>query len=255
MKLRKTTFILLMIISWIVILPQAQATVEHYYINPEGGTKYHVDQYCKSTHPKYLPLQEVELTENILNKYAPCNVCMTPSTEPAEEPEELPGVYYTEDELNSMKEKWESTYGDERLWDYRVHADYVAEYGTEAYMPSVFNEDVLSQYPDEDAIPADEIEKLAITLVLSYGSDLEEKQLSELKTVVSAYKKPTPSYDFSFYSTSGTWIVEFWDTTHMQEIACIYIDAHTGIPCYLNLAQEGVAYIGEPGVEPESSNG
>lgn len=52
------------------------------YYNPEGGTKYHLDQNCKSTHAKYLPMKG-HFTYSEVNdtKYAslqPCNVCAAP---------------------------------------------------------------------------------------------------------------------------------------------------------------------------------
>ena len=52
------------------------------YYNPDGGTKYHLDQNCKSTHAKYLPMKG-HFTYGEINdeKYAslsPCNVCAAP---------------------------------------------------------------------------------------------------------------------------------------------------------------------------------
>ena len=51
-----------------------------YYINPDGGTKYHSDQNCPSVHPRYLPLS-VSITEDDLKKepysqLSPCSVCV-----------------------------------------------------------------------------------------------------------------------------------------------------------------------------------
>lgn len=48
---------------------------EHCYINPDGGIKVHLDQNCRSVHPKYLPLTEVEYTDEIVQKYEFCSVC------------------------------------------------------------------------------------------------------------------------------------------------------------------------------------
>lgn len=48
---------------------------EHCYINPDGGRYVHLDQNCRSVHPKYLPLTEVEYTEEIAQKYEFCSVC------------------------------------------------------------------------------------------------------------------------------------------------------------------------------------
>lgn len=61
--------------------PAADANTVLYY-NPDGGTKYHRDQNCKSTHAKYLPMKG-HFTYGEINdaKYAnlsPCNVCAAP---------------------------------------------------------------------------------------------------------------------------------------------------------------------------------
>ena len=48
---------------------------EHCYINPDGGIKVHLDQNCRSVHPKFLPLTEVEYTDEIAQKYELCSVC------------------------------------------------------------------------------------------------------------------------------------------------------------------------------------
>ena len=61
--------------------PAANASTVLYY-NPDGGTKYHLDQNCKSTHAKYLPMKG-HFTYGEINdaKYAnlsPCNVCAAP---------------------------------------------------------------------------------------------------------------------------------------------------------------------------------
>ena len=50
-----------------------------YWINPDGGSRYHVDQNCPSINPKYLPLS-VSITVEDLKKepyhlLIPCNVC------------------------------------------------------------------------------------------------------------------------------------------------------------------------------------
>ena len=61
--------------------PATNAATVLYY-NPEGGTKYHLDPNCKSTHEKYLPFKG-PFTYGDLNNanYAsltPCNVCGAP---------------------------------------------------------------------------------------------------------------------------------------------------------------------------------
>ena len=61
--------------------PSVNANTVLYY-NPDGGTKYHLDQNCKSTHAKYLPMKGHFTYSEINNeKYAkltPCNVCAAP---------------------------------------------------------------------------------------------------------------------------------------------------------------------------------
>lgn len=52
------------------------------YYNPDGGTKYHLDQNCKSTHKKYLPLKGhfnySEINKEPYVNLSPCNVCGAP---------------------------------------------------------------------------------------------------------------------------------------------------------------------------------
>ena len=52
------------------------------YYNPDGGTKYHLDQNCKSTHAKYLPMKGhftySEINKAEYSKLTPCNVCAAP---------------------------------------------------------------------------------------------------------------------------------------------------------------------------------
>ena len=52
------------------------------YYNPDGGTKYHLDQNCKSTHAKYLPMKGHftygEINDAKYSKLTPCNVCAAP---------------------------------------------------------------------------------------------------------------------------------------------------------------------------------
>jgi len=52
-----------------------------YYVNPNGGIYYHLDQNCPTIHPRYLPLkvsmtkEELEQPENSF--YQPCSVCVS----------------------------------------------------------------------------------------------------------------------------------------------------------------------------------
>ena len=48
---------------------------DHCFIYPNGGRYAHLDQYCRSVNPKYLPLNEVEYTDEIAQKYEFCPVC------------------------------------------------------------------------------------------------------------------------------------------------------------------------------------
>ena len=61
--------------------PLVNASTVLYY-NPDGGTKYHLDQNCKSTHAKYLPMKGHftygEINDDKYVKLTPCNVCGAP---------------------------------------------------------------------------------------------------------------------------------------------------------------------------------
>ena len=61
--------------------PPASASTVLYY-NPDGGTKYHLDQNCKSTHAKFLPLKGHftygEVNDDKYKNLSPCNVCAAP---------------------------------------------------------------------------------------------------------------------------------------------------------------------------------
>ena len=48
---------------------------EHCYVNPDGGCFVHLNENCRSVHQKYLPLTEVEYTDEIAQKYEFCPVC------------------------------------------------------------------------------------------------------------------------------------------------------------------------------------
>ncbi len=52
------------------------------YYNPDGGTRYHLDQNCKSTHAKYLPMKGhftyAEINDSAYAELSPCNVCAAP---------------------------------------------------------------------------------------------------------------------------------------------------------------------------------
>lgn len=52
------------------------------YYNPDGGSKYHLDQYCPSTHERYLPFKGTftygELDNDKYKDLKPCNRCNAP---------------------------------------------------------------------------------------------------------------------------------------------------------------------------------
>ena len=61
-------------------IKNAESRGNVYYINPEGGTKYHYDQNCPSVHPRYLPLPVSismdDLTKEPYSQLSPCSVCV-----------------------------------------------------------------------------------------------------------------------------------------------------------------------------------
>ena len=81
---------------------------EHCFINPNGGKLLHTDQNCRSVHDKYLPLTEIEFSEELLNQYSLCSVC-TFAVESQEEPAALtdPAFIISEAELNKVTAEWE----------------------------------------------------------------------------------------------------------------------------------------------------
>ena len=219
---------------------------EHCFINPNGGEKLHTDQNCRSVHDKYLPLTEIEFSEELLNQYSLCPVC-TLADESQEElaaPEE-PALVISEDELNEVTAEWEKQYGDYKKWDYQVNAAFVSEVGTLPDVPYVFDKSVLPVMSDEDAIPADEIAEKAIPLAASYGSRLTEDVLKDMQVIVSQYRKP--DNDVYLFSTTGSWLISFWDNDDI--VAWMYVDAHTGVPSFLSIVPDCISFQGEPGVE------
>ncbi len=219
---------------------------EHCYINPTGGERLHTDQNCRSVHEKYLPLTEVEFSEDLLKQYSLCHVC-TLADELKEEPVAPadPALVISEAELNKITAEWEEQYGDYRKWDYQVNAAFVSEAGALPDTPYVFDKSVLPIMPDEDAIPAEEIAGKAIPLAASYGSRLTEDVLKDMQVIVSQYRKP--DNDVYLFSTTGSWLISFWDNDNI--VAWMYVDAHTGVPSFLNIVPDCISFQGEPGVE------
>ena len=220
---------------------------ERCYINPNGGNKLHVDQNCESVNPRYLPLTEIEFNETLLNQYSVCPVC-TAVGQPQHEPSPLDQAtkVMSEEEIYRITVEWEKKYSFSELWNYQVNAAFSAETRTIPYNPYVFDFSLLPVMPDEDAIPAEKIAEDAVSLAVSYGSSLTEKDLENMQVIVSQYVKPDK--DVYLFSTNGSWLVNFWKDD--ENFACLYVDAHTGIPNFFYLIQDGIQYIGEPGVEP-----
>ena len=219
---------------------------EHCYINPDGGQRLHTDQNCRSVHEKYLPLTEVEFSDELLKQYSLCPVC-TLVDEPQEEPAAPadPKLVISEAELKNVTAGWVKQYGDYKKWDYQVNAAFVSEVGTLPDTPYVFDKSVLPIMPDEDAIPAEEIAGKAIPLAASYGSRLTEDVLKDIQVIVSQYRKP--DNDVYLFSTTGSWLVSFWENDDI--VAWMYVDAHTGVPNFLNIVSDCISFQGEPGVE------
>ena len=219
---------------------------EHCYINPTGRERLHTDQNCRSVHEKYLPLTEVEFSEELLKQYSLCPVC-TLADEPKEEPVAPadPALVISETELNKITAEWEKQYGDYKKWDYQVNAAFVSEAVILPDTPYVFDKSVLPIMPDEDAIPAEEIAGKAIPLAASYGSRLTEDALKDMQVIVSQYRKP--DNDVYLFSTTGSWLVSFWENDDI--VAWMYVDAHTSVPNFLNIVPDCMSFQGEPGVE------
>ena len=219
---------------------------QHCYINPNGGSKLHVDQNCQSVNPRYLPLTEIEFNNTLLNQYSICPVCTTVE-QLQEEPSPLDQatLVMPEEEIYRITVEWEKEYGFSELWDYQVNAAFSAETGTIPYNPYIFDPSVLPVFPDEDTIPAEKIAEDAVSLAASYGSRLTEDDLKKCQIIVSQYVKPDK--DVYLFSITGTWVVSFRNDE--DSIAWLYVDAHTGIPNYFYIISDGISYIGEPGVE------
>ena len=131
-------------------------------------------------------------------------------------------VAFAEEDPDATIREWEEKYGDQRLWDYQVNAAF-AEQESWRY---AWNPSMRPMLPDPDAIPAERLESLTC--------------------VVSSYRKPENDTG-SYWSTNGTWVIDFWDTRGEEplSVCTICIDAHTGIPSAL-LLPSGTHYVGPP---------
>ena len=151
-------------------------------------------------------------------------------------------VAFSEEDPDTVTREWEEKYGDQRLWDYRVNAAF-AEQESWRY---AWNPSMAPMLPEEEAIPADEVVKLAYQLIPQYGSEITAESLKSLTCVVSSYRKPEDDTG-TYWSKNGTWVIDFWDTQGEEplNVCTIYIDAHTGIPIAL-LLPSGAHYVGAP---------
>ena len=151
-------------------------------------------------------------------------------------------IVFAEEDPDAVIREWEEKYGDQRLWDYLINAAF-AEQESWRY---AWNPSIRPMLPDQDAISAEEAEKLAIQLIPQYGSEINAERLESLTCVVSSYHKPEDDTG-TYWSKNGTWVIDFWDTQGKEplSICTICIDAHTGIPSAL-LLPSGTHYVGTP---------
>ena len=149
---------------------------------------------------------------------------------------------FAEEDSDAVTYEWEEKYGDQRLWDYQINAAF-AELESWRY---AWNPSMRPMLPDQDAIPAEEVKKLAYQLIPQYGSEINAERLESLICVVSSYHKPEDDTG-TYWSKNGTWVIDFWDTQGEDplNVCTIYIDAHTGIPSAL-LLPSGTHYVGPP---------
>ena len=145
-------------------------------------------------------------------------------------------------EEDAVIREWEEKYGDQRLWDYLINAAF-AEQESWRY---AWNPSMRPMLPDQDAISAEEAEKLAIQLIPQYDSEISAEKLESLTCVVSSYHKPEDDTG-TYWSKNGTWVIDFWDTQGEEplSVCTICIDAHTRIPSAL-LLPSGAHYVGAP---------
>ena len=135
-----------------------------------------------------------------------------------------------EDELYNQ---WAAEYGDNRLWDWQVNAEFARQ------NPQLWTEpSAMPVLPPDDGetCSAEKAKKLAFRLIPQFGAEITSDMLFDLTCIVSSYRKP--EFPGSFYSINGAWDVEFWDTRGEEPrfVCAIYIDAVTEDPDVLLLA-------------------
>ena len=84
--MRRICYLVLLVLPLLIICEGSLADIvedeavrllqEHCYINPEGGSKLHLDQNCPSVSPKFLPLTEVNYDDYANSQYGLCPVCV-----------------------------------------------------------------------------------------------------------------------------------------------------------------------------------
>ena len=91
-------------------------------------------------------------------------------------------IVFAEEDPDAVIREWEEKYGDQRLWDYQINAAF-AEQESWRY---AWNPSMRPMLPDQDAISAEEAEKLAIQLIPQYGSEISAEKLESLTCAVSS---------------------------------------------------------------------
>lgn len=80
LSLRVSCFLLILLSIFVSVAACAEGETV-YWINPDGGIYYHLDQNCPTIHPRYLPLSVYLTKEELVDQpygslYAPCKVCV-----------------------------------------------------------------------------------------------------------------------------------------------------------------------------------
>ena len=83
-------------------------------------------------------------------------------------------IVFAEEDPDAVIREWEEKYGDQRLWDYLINAAF-AEQESWRY---AWNPSMRPMLPDQDAISAEEAEKLAIQLIPQYGSEINAERFT-----------------------------------------------------------------------------
>lgn len=120
--------------------------------------------------------------------------------------------------------EWQKEHGDRLPWDYQVNTTFAREYG-ERFWENPSDMPVLPDGNDPETISPEKARKLAFRLIPEFGTEITADTLFNLTCVVASYRKP--DYLGSFFSTDGSWDVQFWNTRGEEpEFVCgIYINA------------------------------